>query len=145
MSRFTIRRLQIEDVLDFGKVDKGYKFTDIFVYDNDYLVNYIIPRTGVCFRSLDDFLKVGNPKRINFDTLNEFALDSVLNYLAKNETYVSGAIPWSLDNITYNKNIGHMCEANFEEFEFKFSEELIRINNEKLLQLELKGDKAYWE
>src|SRR5688572_12770991 len=102
--KFPILLKRVEDTLDFGHKNKGFKFIDIYKYSFDYL-KYLILKSGVCFEDLNEFLKYGRPLTLKVEDLNPSKLEYVINYIKKNsEPSRKGDIQITLEHISYLKS-----------------------------------------
>lgn len=119
------------DVINFGQ-HKGESYLDVFKYIPSY-IEWIIQSTDISFKNLNDFFKKGNPNKLILDSMSKINQEILYNYIKKhNIKSESGHYMINNNNIRELKKLNILSDLNFEEYEYRFSEKLIKLNSQKL-------------
>lgn len=121
----------INDQINFGEF-KGQSFIEIFKFNYTYL-EWIIRKTEICFKDLDEFFKFGNPFDPNYMSLSKEAKEELhLHVVKNNRLSISNGRQINYKNIKYLKDCGMINYKDLEEFDYHFPDDVIVVNSKKL-------------
>jgi hypothetical protein len=130
-----IRLCNLQDKVEYGQFS-GCQFVDVFKYSADYLDWMIKSTDDICFKNLNDFFATVQPIEIADNTLTYEQKKQIMDHLKLNNKKSStGGFLLTLENYNYFFNNNILNHENFRSKNFKFSEEAIVKNNEKLSKL----------
>ena len=121
----------INDQINFGEL-KGQSFIEIFKFNYTYL-EWIIRKTEICFKDLDEFFKFGNPFAPKYMCLSKEAKEELMLHVVKNNRLsIYNGRQINYKNIKYLKDSGMINYKDLEEFDYHFPDDVIVANSKKL-------------
>lgn len=123
--------VNITDSIDFGS-QKGEPFYLVYRLHISYL-EWIINETDYCFLDLSDFYKFGKIKRLN-ESISTEKKKLIINEVRNNPTCANAENTRLITIRNFNNLIqqGHLTTKDFIDVHYKFSENLIKKNADKL-------------
>jgi hypothetical protein len=127
---FTTNKIQIsvDECINYGQF-KGNTFIDIFEYNPGY-IEWLITTNQFSFQNLNDFWKNGNPKKLSLNNISDFNKKKFMEYLkSNNKASKFGDYMFSKTDVYVLKQNGVLTETDFCDWNFKFKETTIIVNN----------------
>jgi hypothetical protein len=119
----------IADKIEFGILE-GQTFQQIFRFSYSYL-EWIIRDTEICFKDLDEFFLYGKP--IDHSSFSQVQKIELFKHVNKNnKPSKNGGTLVHFKNYLYLKNIGALSFSELKEMDYKFPEDIAKINKLKI-------------